>query len=239
MKQVEWCALSDIGPVRHNNEDVWGEVAECNFFALADGMGGHRAGEIAAREAINRLCKEVRRLHGSKGSFGEEDLSEIIQTTNRWVYELATRDPALKGMGTTLCCTHLYQDRLLYAHVGDSRIYQLREGRLVRLTKDHSLAEQLRRESSQKRPFPHKNIITRAVGTSRNVEPEVASLTIQPGDWYLLCSDGISDPVPDQEIEQILLHSRSAAEATETLLFEAMRRGGSDNSTALALRLPS
>ncbi len=238
MRQVEWCALSDIGPVRQNNEDVWGEVAESGFFALADGMGGHRAGEIAAREAITRLCKEVRRLHAVKTPFDLNDLCEIIQTTNRWVYELAARDPALKGMGTTLCCARLQQDKILYAHVGDSRIYQMRSGRLLRLTEDHSLAEQLRRDSSLQRPFPHKNIITRAVGTSRNVEPEVASLTIQPGDWYLLCSDGITDPIPDREIEQILLRSRSPAEATETLLFEAMRRGGSDNSTALAIRIP-
>ncbi|HRD56151.1 MAG TPA: protein phosphatase 2C domain-containing protein, partial [Parachlamydiaceae bacterium] len=146
--QVLAYGLTDVGLVRQNNEDYWDQAPNLNFFALADGMGGHRAGEIASKEAIKALIDILNKIVGANKE--ELDLNEMngiiqyaIEHANQKIYKMSSKDPALKGMGTTICCLLFNAQGLVYAHVGDSRIYRFREGSLEQLTKDDSLIRQL------------------------------------------------------------------------------------------------
>jgi PPM family protein phosphatase len=243
--RLETFGISDIGLVRQNNEDIWAELPEYRFFVLADGMGGHLAGEIAAKEAVTSLSHFVEDfLSQSSEPFTNQQLisqiREGITLANRWVYHLSRANEEFYGMGTTLCCFLLYRDTLIYAHVGDSRIYRFR-GQLEQLTQDHSLRRELigRLGLDEKKAstLPFKNIITRAIGTSQNVEPEVSSLIIQPGDIYFLCSDGLTDSVSHEEMEDILKKSSSVKESCQDLVSTAKAKGGIDNITIVMIKL--
>src|SRR5579885_1870175 len=182
---AESWALSDIGLKRQNNEDVFASHPEENFYALADGMGGHQAGEIAAKLAVERLCSTfISSLATPCNKTTCVLLANAIQEANSHVYEMASKNPEWSGMGTTLSCIFLHEHSLFYAHVGDSRIYRFRD-KLEQLTEDHNL-----------RKDPHaryKNKLTRAIGTSLFVEPEIGTYNILPQDLYLICSDGLTD----------------------------------------------
>ena len=131
--------ISDIGRVRQNNEDVWGEIPEHHFFVLADGMGGHQAGEVAAREAIDHLSKSAKKIRSRDRLELMIELRHAIEKANQWVYRLGKKTDSLNGMGTTLCCLIWSEDMVVYAHVGDSRVYRYRDKKLELLTQDHSL----------------------------------------------------------------------------------------------------
>lgn len=227
--------LSDIGLSRPNNEDVWIAVPEIGFFALADGMGGHNAGEIAAKEAIDHLTSFVKQI--AKGDPLERmlELKSAIEKANAWVYQLGKKDLSLKGMGTTLCCLIWQKDVIIYAHVGDSRLYRFRNQKLELLTQDHSLFAKWLKVSKSQTPYKYKNVITRAIGTAPKANPEVAICKHAPGDLYFLCTDGLSDVLSLEEIEKILIDSSHIEMASKNLIERAKFKGSCDNMTVLMI----
>lgn len=234
--------LSDPGLVRQSNEDIWSQVPECAVFALADGMGGHRAGEIAAREAMHVLSSLVRKIKPHLSLYEARDAwVGVIKQVNQSIYKLARSDDHLKGMGTTLCCMQFREDGIVYGHVGDSRIYRLRQGALEQLTSDHSLLRELmdlgQIAEGQATDFLYKNILTRAIGTEPSVEPSVYTCDIVAGDLYLMCTDGLSDALSEKEIEVTLNSATSVENAVRALIDGAKRKGGFDNITAVVMRV--
>jgi protein phosphatase len=239
--------LSDIGLVRQNNEDVWAELPGLRFYVLADGMGGHQAGEVAAREAVTALCRIIQdTFAGQTEQIDIEDASAIIENSieqvNFLVYRLGRSEVELRGMGTTLCCLFFHPKGLIYAHVGDSRIYQLRSGKLRQLTRDHSLLRELvdlgQINEQQAGDFLYKNIITKAIGTEASVEPSVHHLSeIINQDTYLMCSDGLSDLLSRAEIEDVLTQIPIPEDAAAELVSLAKEKGGHDNVTVVVIKV--
>jgi serine/threonine protein phosphatase PrpC len=229
--------LSDIGVSRPNNEDVWIALPEFGFFALADGMGGHQAGEIAAREAIDHLSQSIRRLNITQPLDLIIELRHAIERANLWVYKMGQKTDALNGMGTTLCCLIWTPEAIIYAHVGDSRIYRLRDQCLELLTQDHSLfTKWLKTGRRSQTPFPYKNVITRAVGTAPKANPEIAVTSHKPGDLFLLCSDGLTDVLSIEDIEKMINRSPDLETASQRLIQKAKIKGSSDNITLLMIQ---
>lgn len=232
-------ARSDVGLVRQGNED--GVYAGTNAFAVADGMGGHAAGEIASQAAL----EPVAALDGARFDSDEqvrEALHEALEAANHSVVQKAEDDPAYRGMGTTLTAGVVREDRLHMAHVGDSRAYLLRgDEPLTQLTTDHTVVEELMR-NGQLSPedihdHPQRSVITRAIGIEPGVEIDsLPPLTLEPGDQVLLCSDGLTGPVSDAEIADILRNHRDGESACEALVDAANAAGGPDNITVLLLR---
>jgi PPM family protein phosphatase len=236
--------LSDKGLVRQNNEDYWGSVPESNLFLLADGMGGHQAGEVAARETVTFLCSELRTLAEESDKQTLErvglTLKKAIQQVNRFIYEMSLSHDLLKGMGTTLCLLYIHGSRALFSHIGDSRIYRLRQSTLQQLTQDHSLAREMRdlgdEFGDQKSPI-FKNIITKAVGTEQNIDSSIHVQLIESKDTYLLCSDGLSDCLSKQEIEDQLNQPLAVEERVRALIHAAKEKGGHDNITVVLVEV--
>lgn len=238
---------TDIGLVRQNNEDVWAELPNIGLYMLADGMGGHQAGEVAAKETVNALSK-IFKKRSARGEFPLPNLDETLSLLKRAiiyvngrVYKMGRSQEDLKGMGTTLCCLLFQDDHLILAHVGDSRIYRFRDNCLEQLTKDHSLlcdlVDQGQISNRQATDFMYKNIITKAIGTDPKVEPTVALIPVQADDVYMMCSDGLSDLVEAAEIENILSKTKTLAAAVELLIATANLRGGRDNITVVMTRV--
>lgn len=239
--------LSDTGLVRKNNEDMWGSLPELGLFVLADGMGGHQAGEVAAREAtfffLSHMKQLLLREKGEELSI--EEAAELvrlgIEETNHFVNQLSKTHELLSGMGTTFVCLYFYRDAVIYGHVGDSRIYLQRKEQLEQLTFDHSLLRELLERGcltdKQIDDSTYKNIITRAIGTEAFVEPTVNIATVMPDDIYLLCSDGLSDLLSNEEIGQVLRLPLTVEEKVRTLIALAKRKGGHDNITAVLVEI--
>src|SRR3954463_11943038 len=227
---------TDTGRQRHANEDSY--FARSPLFAVADGMGGAQAGEVASRIAAGAF---ERRGHVSADEPAEGQLEEIAQKANREIHQLAQKDSSRAGMGTTLTAAMLHDDEVALGHVGDSRAYLLRDGELKRLTKDHSLVEELRRQGrlteEQAEEHPQRSIITRALGPEPDVNVDTMTFPARDGDVFLLCSDGLTTMVSDDEIRQILVESRSLRNAVSKLVEAANRGGGRDNITAVAFRV--
>ncbi len=236
------CGLSDIGLVRPNNEDVWAEIEKLNFFALADGMGGHRAGEVASREAVSFLLEAVKKSFKSPTSIDEavKKMEAAIKLANREVFKLSKSDPEWRGMGTTLSCIMLREDGCIVGNVGDSRIYRLRNNTLKLLTRDDSLFRelvdlgQLSEEHSPE--FAYKNIITKAVGTEQKLEPYVQTFDLEADDLFLLTTDGITDLVLFKELEEILSSGLEIEALCLRIIEVSKQRGGYDNMTCLIIR---
>lgn len=244
-KKIIAYGVSDIGLVRQNNEDVWAEIPELGLFLLADGMGGHQAGEVAANEAVHALMQLLKpQIHNALKSAKVADIVGIIrksiQEVNRAIYLMGRSNEMLKGMGSTLCCLCFFGKVLIYAHVGDSRIYCLQQKKLVQLTDDHSLLQEMidagHMQDRQVDGFLYKNILTRAIGTESFVEPTIATTKIQPGDLFLMCSDGLSDLLSRSDIEEILNENPQLNCAVDRLIEVAKRRGGYDNITVVAIK---
>lgn len=237
--------MSDVGRVRLNNEDAWMALDDPLFFVLADGMGGHQAGEVAAYEAAHGLSEIVHEMLSDADQMSFHDMRKAlklaIEQTNRRVYRKSRSDPSLKGMGTTLCCVYFHPKGAIYAHVGDSRIYRLRHRRLEQLTKDHSLCRELvdqgQLTEKQAPDFAYKNIITRAIGTEPSVEPSVHLSDIADGDIYLMCTDGLSDLLSVREIHAILNQKLSISETVKEFIATANARGGHDNITVVMMQV--
>ncbi len=228
-------SATDPGRKRRQNEDAF--VLRPPLFAIADGMGGARAGEIASELAAGAL-RETSTTAG-----GEDQVKELVQEANRRVHERASNDPATSGMGTTMTVAVVQPNgEITFGHVGDSRAYVLRGDELEQLTDDHSLvAELVRRGELSERDaelHPQRSVITRALGTDPDVDVDAFTVSPQAGDVYLLCSDGLSDLVSADEIEGILRrHRGDLDEAARTLVRAANRAGGVDNITAVLFEI--
>ena len=231
MRVGQYAARTDPGRKRRGNEDSY--VLQPPLFAIADGMGGARAGEVASALAAGAL-EESRATGG-----GEERVIELIQEANRRVHQRASTDAATSGMGTTITVALVERDgTITFGHVGDSRAYLFRDGGLEQLTDDHSLVAELVRRGELSpeaaEVHPQRSVITRALGTDPDVDVAAFPFTAQPGDIYLICSDGLSDMVGAERIEQIVRENRRDLDAAaRALVHEANRAGGEDNITAV------
>lgn len=238
--------LSDIGLVRENNEDVWAKLTQQRFFALADGMGGHQAGEVAAQEAVDKLCEILSRRLSNKDEnidldIAREIIIDAIHEVNTHVYKMSRQEIDLRGMGTTLCFLYFHPKGLIYGNIGDSRIYRFRHQKLSQITKDHSLLRELidkgKMSEAHIENFAYKNIITKAIGTEVFVEPSVRSCDVLDHDLYLMCSDGLSDVVTPQQIEFILNKKQSLKDTVHELIETAKTQGSQDNITVVIAKV--
>ena len=226
---------TDTGRQRNANEDSL--FARPPIYVVADGMGGAQAGEVASKTAAEAFEGELPALPP------EQLLRQTIEAANRKVHERAGSDPSLAGMGTTMTAAIVdaNSEEVAIGHVGDSRAYRLRRGRLERLTRDHSLVEEMRRKGqltdAQAEDHPQRSIITRALGPEPEVEVDVQTVPAQAGDLFLLCSDGLTTMLDDEHIARVLSRATSMQSAVRALVDEANRAGGRDNITVLAFRL--
>lgn len=241
--QVSVQCISDIGLIRQNNEDSWKILKDELFFVLADGMGGHQAGEIASKATVEHLCHLFHQhsdLFQIEINQAKKLLKEMIQEVNALVYRLGRENSNLRGMGTTLCCIFLHPMGLIYGHVGDSRIYRFRQGKLEQLTQDHSLLRELidlgQLSEQQAEEFLYKNIITKAIGTEPIVEPAVADTSLEVGDILIMCTDGLSDLISFEQMQNIIGH-HSEEEAARLLIDKAKENGGYDNITLILVKI--
>jgi PPM family protein phosphatase len=225
---------TDTGRQRHANEDSY--FANSPVFAVADGMGGAQAGEVASRIAAGAFEQER-----DTESSPESQLEVLAKSANREIHELAQRDSSRAGMGTTLTSALVAGDEVSLGHVGDSRAYVLRDGELKRLTKDHSLVEELRRQGrltdEEAEEHPQRSIITRALGPEPDVNVDTMTFPARSGDVFLLCSDGLTTMVSDDDIAGILGEAKTLRSAVNRLVDAANAQGGRDNITAVAFRL--
>lgn len=240
--------LSETGLVRDNNEDVWGGIIDDHFFVLADGMGGHRAGEVAAREAVNILCRYVNRSFQESGTKINVDrmkkiLTQAIKDVNTEIFTMGTASEEFRGMGTTICCLYLHESGAVIGHVGDSRIYRFRNHELHMLTQDHSLISELvstgRIEEEEAEDSKYRSIITKAIGTAPMIDPEVKRLDLREGDLFLVCSDGLTDVHSAEEIQKIIEDNSNIQNCAEALVVSSLERGGMDNITVLLVKVES
>ena len=237
---------TDAGLVRQNNEDVYQSQPHNRLFVLADGMGGHKAGEVAAEEAVSFLCRYMNdNMQGKALSYSQEQVRDLMQKafqeTNEAVHSLAQSHELLKGMGTTLCCLYFGEKEAIFGHVGDSRIYRYREGRLQQMTKDHSLLSEMLESGKisheKASEFIYKNILTKAIGTEEHVEASFGISFMQLKDLYLLCSDGLTDMLSHQEIQIVLSQQLAVEEKVRALIGAAKRKGGFDNITVILIEV--
>jgi serine/threonine protein phosphatase PrpC len=234
LRVAEEAYRSDVGRQRGANEDSY--FAQAPLFAVADGMGGAQAGEVASRIAAESFAPEAER-EGSPEAY----LRSIAQDANARIHRLAQADATRSGMGTTLTAALLEDDELSLAHVGDSRAYRWRDGELKLLTSDHSLVEELRRQGrltdEQAEDHPQRSIITRALGPEPEVEVDTMTYRARPGDVYLICSDGLTTMVKESRIAEVLGQSDALEQAVGQLIDDANAAGGRDNITIVAFRL--
>ena len=245
---LEIVSATHPGMVRSHNEDSIAIEKEIGLAVLADGMGGYNAGEVASGIAVAMICSEVKKaLAKSKtealnGSAVEKLIAEQSVRANEAIYEAAQSQPRYSGMGTTLVVAFWHDNQLTVGHIGDSRLYRLRGETLDLLTRDHSLLQEqidsgmINKE--QARYSQNKNLVTRAVGIDPEVEAEVHTYSVQTGDLYLLCSDGLNDMLPDEDIQLTLSSLQSNLPlAAEQLVQQANDNGGGDNVSVILVRV--
>jgi serine/threonine protein phosphatase PrpC len=222
---------TDPGRKRRRNEDAY--VVDPPLFTVADGMGGAQAGEVASRLA----AAAFREYHEADDLEPEERLKAIIGEANRRIYERAQSDTEVTGMGTTVTAAHFEGAGVAIGHVGDSRAYRMRGGELKQLTSDHSLVADVMRSgrltAEEAESHPQRSVITRALGTDPDIDVDTLTVDASPGDLFLLCSDGLTSMVPDDEILELLQKGRSLESVAKALVKAANRSGGEDNITVV------
>ena len=233
MMELTTFGITDIGLRRENNEDAYALIEEKRFFVLADGMGGHLAGEVAAITALQSLCDAIYNAAPMSVEKTCKFLRTAMAEANTQVIHKAKAIPEYSGMGTTLSCFSLTDQHLIYAHIGDSRLYRFR-GKLTQLTQDHSLR---RKSKSQTSIYRNHHVITRAIGTHSVLLPDLGVIPIYSNDLYMLCSDGLSDYVPEEVLEEILESALPLQQKGETLIKKALEKGGRDNITLLLVQV--
>jgi serine/threonine protein phosphatase PrpC len=227
-------AVTDPGRTRRHNEDAY--VIDPPLFAIADGMGGAQAGEVASRLATAAL-KE-----GGANGGGERRIADLIQQANRRVYDRSSSDPNTSGMGTTITVALVEDDQVAFGHVGDSRAYLIRDAQMEQLTEDHSLVNELLKTGKlspeEAETHPQRSVITRALGTDPDVDVDTFSVRAESGDLFLLCSDGLTDMVSEDSILDVVERNRDDIEgALRALVKAANRGGGQDNITVVAFEI--
>ncbi|WP_342497800.1 Stp1/IreP family PP2C-type Ser/Thr phosphatase [Bacillus sp. FSL R7-0672] len=240
--------LTDTGKVRQHNEDDAGIFAakEDSLLAVvADGMGGHLAGDVASKMAVSSLKEywEETSSIPEKPADQESWLISKISDINDQVYEHAQNNEECQGMGTTIVCALVHLQTVTIAHIGDSRCYLLREGALTQLTDDHSLVNELVKTGEISKAdaeyHPRKNVLTKALGTDKRVQIDARTFEVDPGDQILLCSDGLSNKVEEENLTHILTQTTAPEEKVTELIQTANDNGGEDNITAVLLEISS
>lgn len=236
MLKAEFASLSDKGKVREKNEDS--TLCEEYLFGVADGMGGHSAGEVASSLALLKVKDYVDARHEVED--GMELVGNAIAEANRAIHEKAESNADLLGMGTTITILYPKKKRAFLGHVGDSRAYLFEAGKLQRLTSDHSLVAKLLEDGEiteeEAKSHPRRNIILKALGISPEVEPDVFEVPIHDGDTFLLATDGLTSSLDDGAIESILAREQKLPSLARSLVDSALEVGGSDNISVVAVR---
>jgi len=232
-------ACTHVGRRRRVNEDRYALAPELGLYVVADGMGGHKAGQVASQLAVEAAPQAIKTLQGASVSMAEK-LRHAVACANREILVMSQKESDLAGMGTTLVAVLATAERAALAHVGDSRAYLIRSGQIRRLTDDHSVVGELvrRREISEAaaRAHPHRHVLTRALGIREFVEPDLAELTPAVGDVFVMCSDGLTSHVRDEEIAAATPVDCDLQDASDRLVRLANERGGEDNITVVLLR---
>ena len=235
MKVTDTAGFTDPGRKRRRNEDSF--VIDPPLFAVADGMGGAQAGEVASRLA----AAAFREFHDADDLDPEKRLAAIIKEANRRIYERAADDAQVSGMGTTITAALVAADALVIGHVGDSRAYRLRGGKFEQLTDDHSLVADLVRSGritpEEADTHPQRSVITRALGTDREVDVDTFTVQAESDDLFLICSDGLTTMVDDEEIRDLVTRARDLEQAGKGLVKAANKAGGEDNITVVLFRV--
>ncbi len=247
------CGFSHAGRQREENEDAFGSFVDARLFIVADGMGGHNAGEVASVMAVDALETFFRSYHAdprqpwphavdTELSLGANLLRVGIKVANDKIRTAAKQDRAKNRMGTTIVALAVGDAQLTIAHAGDSRAYRLRGAEIRRLTRDHSIVEEMiaaRPEMTEEEiaTFAHRNVVTRSLGSKEEIEPTVLVEALEPGDLFLVCSDGLWGSVPDPKMKSIVSSTTDIEAACQLLIDAANEAGGPDNITAVLVRV--
>jgi len=229
--------------IRSGNEDNFFAEADerRGVFVVADGMGGHAAGEVASEMAVQIISRNLLALTSVLDAAAHERLSQAMRDANRAIYDRMLAEVDKQGMGTTASVLVLSDNQFLIGQIGDSRIYLLRDGALTQLTKDHSYVQEQVDAGlltpEQARYHPYSNVITRCVGASESVEADLYTGEMKPGDVFLLASDGLTGMVDDRRLQQMLLARSGPGRIVDALIAEANGRGGLDNITAIVIQI--
>ena len=243
--QLSVAARSDIGMIRAGNEDNF--YADANsargLFIVADGMGGHAAGEVASEMAVQIVTRELMPIRSVTDEGVVERVAAALRSANLAIFTRTIEEVDKQGMGTTASVLLLADGHYLIGQVGDSRVYLLRDGALRQLTKDHSYVQEQVDAGfltpEQARYHPYSNVITRCVGASENVEPDIYVGEVKTGDLFLVASDGLTGMVDDRRLQQLLLSRATPGRLVDALIAEANGRGGLDNITAIIVQVMS
>jgi len=234
---------TDVGIIRSGNEDSYLMVPERGIFLVADGMGGHAAGEVASEMAVRHVARELGSLRGLSDDQVAERMRQAVRAANAAIFQRTLVEHDKRGMGTTVTALVLYDTRFLIGQVGDSRGYLMRQGKLVQLTKDHSYVQEQVDAGyltpEQARSHPYSNVITRCVGANSDVTPDIYVGTVKATDLFLLASDGLTGMLEDPQLEELLAGDRMPQRQVDDLIGEANRHGGLDNITAIVVRIDS
>lgn len=238
-------ARTDVGMIRSGNEDSFFAdcLPACGVFVVADGMGGHAAGEVASAMAVEIVTRELRVLGGPEVGTADAGraIGDAVRAANSAIYGRTKEESDKQGMGTTVSALVLSDHRYTIGQVGDSRVYLMREGSLIQLTKDHSYVQEQVDAGyltpEQARFHPYSNVITRCVGAGSDVQPDVYSGAVRPGDIFLVASDGLTGMVDDKRLSQLLLSKAEPARIVDAMIAEANGRGGLDNITAIVVQV--
>lgn len=229
---MEIGAASDVGKIRRINEDSLGYKK--NLFVIADGMGGHNAGEIASALAVEEILRR-----DTAGSDFVAALPDILNQANQVILTYAGQHPKCQGMGTTVAVLKVEENCAWVAHVGDSRVYMWRDGKLSRITRDHSMVEELVSKGTITREeaghHPHRNVLTKALGVPGEVEAEISGITTATGDRILMCTDGLTSMLTDDEIAGFIAQKTSPQKIADLLVQEANKKGGYDNISVIVV----
>jgi serine/threonine protein phosphatase PrpC len=236
-------ARTDVGRIRKGNEDSLHASANDyrGLFIVADGMGGHAAGEVASEMAVEIVSRDLSDLNDLTAGDAHAKVARALRDANRAVYERTRTERDKLGMGSTVSALLLSESSYIVGHVGDSRIYIAHEGRMVQLTRDHSLVQEQVDAGlltpEQARRHPQSNVITRCIGMADEIDPDVFDGRAQPGDTFLLASDGLTGMIEDRRIQQLLLSRATPERIVDALIQEANANGGNDNITAVVVRV--
>ncbi|MGH7255918.1 MAG: Stp1/IreP family PP2C-type Ser/Thr phosphatase [Nitrospirales bacterium] len=248
--------LTDIGRVRGSNQDAFAVLNSLGVWIVADGMGGHAGGDVASRLAVDAVVRTIQAsplavtatpnvARPDPGTL-REALEQAVAAANQTIFHEAGRQEDLAGMGTTLVILHLTREPVpiaTIAHVGDSRAYRFRRDALTQLTEDHAVVDEYRRQglmsSAEAKRHPLRNALSRAVGTDPHVQPDIASFSVDPEDLFLLCTDGLTKMLEDDDIVSILRTPRPPQHLCATLVEAANQRGGEDNVTVVVVTRPT
>ena len=248
--RIRYAARTDVGLKRTHNEDYFALIEEDRLFMVADGMGGHASGDVASKmstEVVGEFYRHSRNANATwpfrydpTRSFAENRMIASVRLANERIHYASQRNRSQRGMGTTVVVFHLNGHDGYVGHVGDSRVYRVRDGELVSLTRDHSLLEDWKDArpdltEEEIRDFPHKNVITRALGMRDTVEVDVTRFQIKNRDRFLLCSDGLCGMLTDDEMHEIVAAHDDPEEIVADLIDRANAEGGDDNITAMLI----